>query len=54
MTREGFDERFVRRKMNCLSWGGQSITLDATYPERIDMDDLIRRIEKLLCEGEIC
>ncbi len=54
MTREGFDERFLRRKMDCLSWGGQSVTLDATYPERIDHTELIRRIEQMLREEESC
>lgn len=51
MTREGFDERFLRRKMDRLSWGGESITLDATYPEKIEINDLICQIEKLLGQG---
>ena len=47
MTREGFDERFIRRKMDTMTWGGHRIDLDATHPETIDVDDLIRRIEAL-------
>ena len=54
MTREGFDRRFLGRKMDCLSWGGKAIRLDATYPEKIDMGDLIRQIEELLEEEKSC
>lgn len=46
MTREGFDERFVKRGMNLMTWGGKRIDLDATYPEKIDINQLIQRIER--------
>jgi len=45
MTREGFDERFIRRKMDCITWGGKRITLDTTHLEAIDVEALIRQIE---------
>ena len=45
MTREGFDERFLKRKMDHMIWGGKRIDLDATYPETIDVEELIKRIE---------
>ncbi len=45
MTREGFDERFLKRRMDRMVWGGERIDLDATAPERIDTDALIARIE---------
>lgn len=48
MTREGFDERFVRRRMDVLSWGKEQIRLDATWPETIDVDRLIKQIEEKL------
>ncbi len=48
MTREGFDERFIRRKMDQMTWGGYRIDLDATHPETIDQDRLIGQIEALL------
>lgn len=52
MSREGFDERFVHRKMDCLSWEGMHIRLDATIPEQIDAEDLIAKIEKAFAENE--
>ena len=47
MTRKGFDERFIDRKMDHMIWGGKRIDLDATHPETIDVDALIRRIESM-------
>lgn len=48
MTREGFDERFVHRKMDNLTWGGKQIRIDATYPEKVDINALIHCIEEYL------
>ena len=48
MTREGFDDRFVRRKMNNLTWGGAQIRVDATDPASVDTDALIAQVEKAL------
>ncbi len=48
MTREGFDERFLKLKMDKLSWGGEQIFLDATYPEKIDIPGLIRFLRQSL------
>ena len=39
------DERFLKRKMDHMIWGGKRIDLDATYPETIDVEELIKRIE---------
>lgn len=50
MTREGFDDRFVRRKMDNMTWGGKQIRVDATHPETIDVDALIREIDEALVE----
>ena len=50
MTREGFDSRFLNRKMNRMSWGGRKIMLDATWPEQTDIPALIRKIESALAE----
>ena len=47
MTREGFDERFIRLKMYQMTWGGARIDLDATYPEKIDVQALILQIESV-------
>ena len=44
MTREGFDQRFLRLGMNKLSWGGEQIPVDATVLENIDADKLIEQI----------
>lgn len=50
MTREGFDDRFVRRKMDNMTWGGKQIRVDATYPDRIDIAALIGMIDDALSE----
>lgn len=48
MTREGFDERFMKLGMDRIGWGGKVIALDATYPWEIDMDALVRQITEAL------
>lgn len=48
MSREGFDDRFVRRKMDNQTWGGERISVDATWPQKIDVKDLVRQIEQKL------
>ena len=48
MTREGFDERFLKLKMDKLSWGGKQIFLDATYPEKIDVNALKKEIREAI------
>lgn len=48
MTREGFDERFLKLKMDKLSWGGKQIFLDATYPEKIDVNVLKKEIREAI------
>ncbi len=52
MTREGFDERFLKRRMDKMVWGGRRIDLDATEPDRIDADALIAEIEAYWNGGE--
>ena len=47
MTREGFDERFIKKKMDVMLWTGKQINVDATHPERIDVDGLIKQIEEM-------
>lgn len=44
MSREGFDQRFLRLGMDRLSWGGERILVDATVLENIDADALIKQI----------
>lgn len=48
MTRDGFDDRFVRRKMDNQTWGGERISVDATWPEKINLKELILQIEEKL------
>lgn len=45
MTREGFDQRFLKLGMDKMSWGGRRIDVDATYPERIDFGKILAQIE---------
>lgn len=47
MTREGFDQRFLRLGMDRLSWGGERIHVDATILEDIDADALIEQISAI-------
>lgn len=51
MSREGFDQRFVHRKMDCMAWGGLQITLDATHPETIQIGELVKAVEDGLSEA---
>ncbi len=48
MTREGFDQRFLRLGMDKLSWGGKQILVDATVLENVDADALINQISEVL------
>lgn len=47
MTREGFDQRFLRLGMDRLSWGGPQIKVDATVLEKIDADAVIEQISNI-------
>ena len=46
MSREGFAERFLRRRMDVMTWGGRRIDLDTTDFEKVDVDALIRTLEE--------
>ena len=48
MTREGFDMRFLHLQMDKLAWDGPCIRVDATYPERISLPELVERIKKII------
>ena len=48
MTREGFDQRFLRLGMDKLSWGGERICVDATILENIDADAILEEISSKL------
>ena len=48
MTREGFDQRFLRLGMDKLSWGGKQILVDATVLENVDADQIIEEISSKL------
>lgn len=48
MTREEFREKFEKRGMSTVKIAGDRIDVDATYPEQIDVDALIRNIQELL------
>ena len=50
MTREGFDQRFLRLGMDKLSWGGPQIRVDATVLEKIDADTIIGQISEIFAE----
>lgn len=52
MTREEFREKFEKLGMDSFSAPGGRIDIDATYPEKIDVRELIANIEKLLAEQE--
>lgn len=52
MSREGFNERFIDRKMNAMSWGGPVIRIDTTVPENLDPKKLCCEIARLLKEGK--
>ncbi|MBO7303736.1 MAG: ATP-binding protein [Clostridia bacterium] len=48
MSREEFDEKFVKRGMTDIKLSGERINVDATYPEKIDVDALIDKIRLLI------
>lgn len=48
MTREGFDERFLKLGMDKPVWGGPMLRLDATYPWTIDTDAVIQETSQAL------
>lgn len=48
MTREGFDQRFLRLGMDQLGWGGKHLRIDATYPQELDMDGLLTQVQTAL------
>lgn len=48
MTREEFDEKFVKRGMTDIKLRGERIDVDATYPEKIDLDGLVNKIKALM------
>lgn len=51
MTREEFAEKFEKLGMNEFQLKGvKRIDVDATYPERIDTDGLIKQVRQLLRE----
>jgi len=50
MTREEFAEKFEKLGMDSFTAPGGRIDVDATYPETIDVKELIANIEKLLAE----
>lgn len=47
MTREEFSEKFEKLGMGELKLSGSRINIDATYPEQIDIDSLIKQIRDL-------
>lgn len=51
MTREGFDQRFLRLGMDRLSWGGERILVDATVLENVDAAQIVARIRTALGEN---
>jgi predicted kinase len=48
MSREYFAERFERFGMADFKLNGPRIDLDATHPENVDVEDLIRKIKEAL------
>ena len=48
MTREGFDERFLKLGMDRIGWQGNVIYLDATYPWEIKINEVVRQIAECL------
>lgn len=50
MTREGFDQLFLGRGMDRLSWDGPQIRVDATILEQIDVDAIIGQISEIFAQ----
>lgn len=48
MTREGFDERFLKLGMDRIHWDGPVFYVDATYPETIDTSAILGWIKDTL------
>lgn len=48
MTRQEFAEKFEAQGMDSFSIDGPRINIDATYPEKIDVKELIIKIKTLL------
>jgi len=46
LNREEFADRFEKLGMDKFDIGGTRIEIDATYPDRIDIDSLIKEIEE--------
>jgi predicted kinase len=44
MTREGFAERFLKRKNDVMSWRGKRIDVDTTGFEKVDVESLIAEL----------
>ena len=52
MTREEFREKFEKRGMDQIRFSGKRIDLDATYPEKIDVEALIGQLKELMNEDQ--
>ena len=52
MTREEFREKFEALGMDSFDAGCKRIEVDATYPDRIDIDSLAEKIEKAFSDTE--
>ena len=50
MSRDEFDEKFVKRGMTDIKIRGHRIDVDATYPEKINLDELTEKITGLIEE----
>lgn len=48
MSRDDFDERFLKLGMDKMSWGGKVIHIDATYPNKLDVSAITKEVRKEL------
>lgn len=48
MSREGFDERFLKLGMDGVAWNGPIRFEDATYPEKMDTEAILNWIAETL------
>lgn len=48
MSREEFDQRFLRLQMDKFEWGGPCIHVDATDIDQLDFPGIIKRIHEIL------
>lgn len=48
MTREEFAEKFEKRGMGSFQCKGERIEIDATYPEKVDVDALIEQVRAFM------